>query len=130
MKKLRITIGDRSYDVTVEVLEDSPPHVAHPSSSGVPPTAAAPPPQSPPPVATPPAQAPAGSGSVRSPMSGSVTTINVKQGDQVEAGAVLLVLDAMKMENKVVAPASGSVKEVLVKEGDTVVEGQPLFVIQ
>lgn len=67
--------------------------------------------------------------SVKAPMPGSVLEVKVKEGDSVNEGDVLLVLEAMKMENELTAPQAGSVSEVLVKKGDTVNSGDPLITL-
>jgi glutaconyl-CoA decarboxylase len=69
------------------------------------------------------------SGTVTAPMTGKVISIKVEKGEQVKAGQVLCILEAMKMENEITAPVSGTVREILVSEGSSVSEGDPLFVI-
>ena len=68
----------------------------------------------------------AGQQTVSAPMPGQVIELRVSAGDQVEAGQVLVVLEAMKMENAVVAPAPARVARVLVGAGEQVQRGQPL----
>ena len=65
-------------------------------------------------------------GSVRSPMPGLVLRIDVKEGEQVRAGQILVVMEAMKMENTILAPHNGTVRKVLVAEGTSVSEGDVL----
>ena len=73
---------------------------------------------------------PAASGiSIKAPMPGSVLDVKVKPGDEVQNGDVLLVLEAMKMENELTSSTAGKVTEVLVKKGDTVNSGDPLVII-
>ena len=87
------------------------------------------------PAAAPAAAAPAapvvtGSGeAVNAPMPGNILKVNVKTGDAVKAGEVLVVLEAMKMENEIMAPKAGTVTQVLVSKGSTVDTGAPLVVI-
>jgi glutaconyl-CoA/methylmalonyl-CoA decarboxylase subunit gamma len=66
---------------------------------------------------------------VEAPMPGSILEIKVSSGDTVNEGDVLLVFEAMKMENELTAPQSGTVAEVLVKKGDSVNSGDPLIVL-
>ena len=87
------------------------------------------------PTAQPPAAAglrPRGApaGSVLAPVSGTITAIKVQVGQPVEAGALLLVLEAMKMENEIKAPQKGVVKEIPVARGSRVTEGQVLAVVE
>jgi acetyl-CoA/propionyl-CoA carboxylase biotin carboxyl carrier protein len=67
---------------------------------------------------------------VTADMQGSILSVNVAEGEDVEGGDVLAVLEAMKMENDVVAPRGGTVTEVGVAEGDSVDMGDTLFVIE
>lgn len=71
----------------------------------------------------------AGGEKVVSPMPGTILKVNVSQGQAVKAGDVLLVLEAMKMENDIVAPVDGTVKQLLVSKGSTVDTDQVLAVI-
>ncbi len=71
-----------------------------------------------------------GDGTVSAPMQGTIVKVLVAEGDTVEAGQALLVLEAMKMENHINAEASGTVKEVRVAAGDTVGTGDVLIVIE
>jgi biotin carboxyl carrier protein len=75
------------------------------------------------------AAGPAGPLSVRAPIPGRVARLLVKKGDQVAAGAGLVVLEAMKMENEIRSPRAGSISEVLCTEGAAVESGQPLVVV-
>ena len=68
-------------------------------------------------------------GSVLAPMPGKILDVRVKQGDEVKAGDVLAILEAMKMENEIVAPKDGIVKEIKVKPGDSVERGAVIIVI-
>ncbi len=63
------------------------------------------------------------------PMAGKIVSVRVKKGDAVKMGAVLCVLEAMKMENEIGAPRAGAVQEVNVAEGSSVSEGDVLFVV-
>jgi len=68
----------------------------------------------------------AGDGAITSPMPGSVFQMKTQEGASVHAGQVLLVLEAMKMENPISAPFSGTVSKIFVREGDNVGEGDLL----
>jgi biotin carboxyl carrier protein len=67
---------------------------------------------------------------VPAPIAGRVLSVRVNVGDAVKAGDVVLILEAMKMENEIKAPADGTVKDVLVAEGARVSEGEGLIVIE
>ncbi|MBS65599.1 MAG: acetyl-CoA carboxylase biotin carboxyl carrier protein subunit [Euryarchaeota archaeon] len=69
------------------------------------------------------------SGNISSPIPGKVVSIHVSVGDQVEEGAVLLILEAMKMQNEVQAPISGTVAELNCETGDSIEANSPLVVI-
>jgi biotin carboxyl carrier protein len=69
-------------------------------------------------------------GAVRAPMPGTVLSLRVKEGEQVACGAVLLILEAMKMQNEIKAAQDGTVKRILVGPGQTVGNGDVLVVIE
>ena len=74
--------------------------------------------------------APAGAGSpIKAPLPGTITDIRVELGQQVNAGDIVLVLEAMKMQNNIEAEATGKITSILVKPGDTVMEGSVLLTI-
>lgn len=110
MKNYRVTVDGVAYDVTVEELsETTAPAVSAAPAAPAAPKAAAP-------VAKE-KSAPAGAVAVKAPMPGTVIKINVKNGDAVKKGDVLCVLEAMKMENDIMAPADGTVASVEVARG-------------
>ena len=76
-----------------------------------------------------PVAAPAGGESVNSPMPGTILAVNVKAGDAVKKGDVLMILEAMKMENEICAPCDGTVSAVSVNQGATVETGTVLCTI-
>ena len=66
---------------------------------------------------------------ITSPMPGTILKLNVAEGQAVKAGDVVLVLEAMKMENEIVAPCDGTIKQLLVSKGSTVDTDQILAVL-
>jgi glutaconyl-CoA decarboxylase len=62
-------------------------------------------------------------------MTGKILSVKVKKGDQVKAGQVVCVIEAMKMENEIAAPKAGTVREVHVSAGSSVNEGEALVVV-
>lgn len=109
MKNYRITVNGTSYDVSVEEL-----------SGGAAPVAA--------PVAAAPVAAAGGAGSVKvsSPMPGKILAVKANVGDSVKKGQVILILEAMKMENEVVAPEDGTIASIDVTVGASVESGDTL----
>lgn len=112
MKNYTITVNGTPYSVTVEDANGSAAPVAAAPAQA--------------PAAAPAAPAAAGSVSVDAPMPGNILDIKVSNGASVKAGDVLLILEAMKMENEIVAPQDGTVASVNVNKGDTVEAGQTL----
>jgi len=124
MKEYTITVNGVAYDVTVDEKGNG-------GTSAAP--AAAPVAKAATPAATPvPAQpaSQAGTISVTAPMPGKILSIKVKEGDSVHSGDVLLVLEAMKMENDIVAPKDGTVVSINTKVGDSVESAQVLIGLQ
>lgn len=119
MKQYTITVNGVAYDVTVEEKNGgvvSAPKAVEKSA----PAAAAP-------VASAPqAAVKEGNVAVSAPMPGKILAVKAKEGDRVKAGDVLLVLEAMKMENDIVAPQDGVVASINVKVGDSVESGAKL----
>lgn len=116
MKNLKITVNGTTYDVQVEEVGASSAPVA------AAPVAAAP--------AAPAAPAPAAEGKpVAAPMPGTIVSVNVTQGQAVKSGDVLVILEAMKMENEIKAPADGTVASVNVNKGESVDSGQTLVTL-
>lgn len=124
MKNYTITVNGTPYNVTVEDATGSAAPVASapaPAPAAAPASAPAPAP-----AAAPAAPAAAGSVSVDAPMPGNILDIKVSNGASVKAGDVLVILEAMKMENDIVAPQDGTVASINVNKGDTVEAGQTL----
>ena len=67
---------------------------------------------------------------ITAPMAGKIVSIKVKKGEAVKAGAVVCILEAMKMENEIVAQKDGLIKEIFVSVGTGVNKGDPMFVIE
>ena len=72
---------------------------------------------------------PGGAGAITSQMTGRIIRVDVAPGQQVKEGDVLLIIEAMKMENEVLAPAAGTVKEVAVAAGARISEGDLLVIL-
>ena len=128
MKNLRITVNGKTYDVQVEETGATTAPSAAVAAPAAP-VAAAPAPaaQQPAPQAAAPS---ADATAVEWPMPGTILTVNVSAGDSVKEGDVLLILEAMKMENEICAPQDGVVDAVCVNKGDTVAPGQTLVSIK
>ena len=126
--KYKVTLNDRVYEVEVEageaMLLDEYEAIAPAAPAAAAPASAAP--------AAPaaPAAASLAAGSVvKSPMPGNILKINVSAGQQVKEGEVLMILEAMKMENEIVSPKAGTVAQIAVSKGQVVETGTPLAVI-
>ena len=130
MKKLRITVEGKTYEVEVEILGGSVASVA-PVAAPAPVVAApvvAAPVAAPAPAPAPVAAAPvaAGANDVACPLAASVKNVAVKEGQAVKAGDLLVMLEAMKMDTPVNAVKDGTVTKIHVAAGQSVQEGQPL----
>ena len=127
MKRFHITVNGVAYDVQVdEVAAGAPAPVAAPTPVAVPAPAT---PAAPAAPAAAPA-APADAQTVSAPMPGTIVNVPVSAGQQVTKGQVLVVMEAMKMENEIMAPSDGTVASVMVKKGDSVENGTPLVALQ
>ena len=121
MKNYRITVNGTAYDVAVEEISGgAAPAAAAPAPAAAP--AAAPAPAAPAPAAS----GAAGSVTVAAPMPGKILNIKASVGQAVKKGEVILLLEAMKMENEVVAPEDGTIASINVNAGDSVEAGDTL----
>ena len=110
MKAYKVTVNGTAYEITLEAIDAADVKAA--------PAPAAAPVAAPAPAATPaPAAAPAGGESVIAPMPGNILDVKVANGAAVKKGDVLIILEAMKMENEIVAPCDGTVNVVVTKGG-------------
>lgn len=124
MKKYNVTVNGTAYEITLEVVDAADVKAA--PAPAVAPAPAAAPAAAPAPA---PAAAPAGGETVSAPMPGNILAVNVQVGASVKKGDVLLILEAMKMENEIMAPCDGTVSAVNVTKGSTVETGASLVVI-
>ena len=111
MKAYKVTVNGNVYEITLEIIDKSeiktsPTPVAAPTAP-VAPTAA-------------------GATQITAPMPGTILKVNVTNGASVKKGDVIMVLEAMKMENEIMAPADGTVSSVNVQSGASVESGAVL----
>ena len=129
MKNYRITVNGTTYDVAVEETgASSAPVAAAPAAAPAPVAApAAAPAPAPAPAAA--ASGSAGSVVVSAPMPGKILGVKTEVGKAVKKGEVLLILEAMKMENEIVAPQDGTVASINVQTGSQVEPGDTLVTL-
>ena len=130
--KYKVTLNGRTYEVEVEAgkamlldeyeaIVPSAPAAAPGAAVAAAPVAA--------PAAAPAAAAPVAGEAVTAPMPGNILKVNVTAGQAVKEGDLLIVLEAMKMENEIFAPKAGTVAQVLVQKGSTVDTGATMVVL-
>ena len=129
--KYKVTLNNRIYEVEVEagqamLIDEYEAYAPAPIAPAAPVAAA---PVAAAPAAAAPAVSVAAGEVVKSPMPGNILKINVSLGQKVNEGDALLILEAMKMENEVVAPKSGTIAQIIVSKGAVVETGAPLIVI-
>ena len=116
MKKYKVNVNGTVYEVEVELMDGAAAATSAPAAA-------------PAPVAAPTA-APTGGEKVCAPMPGTILAVNISAGDAVKRGQVIMVLEAMKMENEIMAPCDGTVASVNTSKGSAVQSGDVLCVIQ
>ena len=122
--KLAVTVNGKAYEVEV------PGHVAAaPKVQPVKPAAAAAPVAAPAAAPAAPKKASGAGTAITAPLPGVITSIEVKEGDQVKAGQTVIVMEAMKMANNITAECDGTVKAILVQQGAQVQSGDALIEI-
>ena len=127
MRKFNVNVNGTLYEVEVDEIQAGA--AAAPARKPIPdaaPKAAAPKAAAPKAAPARPAAAPAGAETVKAPMPGNILEVRVKDGQAVQAGDVLFILEAMKMENEIMAPAAGIVSGVAVQKGSAVATGAVL----
>ena len=115
MRQFNITVNGVAYSVAVEEVGAASAPVAAPVAA-------------PAPVAAAPAPV-AGGQKVNAPMPGTILEVRVTEGAAVKKGDILLILEAMKMENEIMSPCDGTIKQVVAAKGASVNSGDPLIVI-
>ena len=134
MKRFNVTVNGKAYDVAVEEVDGLAPAVTAPiAAAPAPAVQAAPQVAAPAPVKEPApvASATAGEGTeINAPMPGIILDVKVSVGDVVKRGQAVVVLEAMKMENDIVATCDGKITSILVNKGDSVNSSDPLVTIQ
>ena len=131
--KYKVTLNGKTYEVEVEqgkavLLDEYEALAPAPAAAAVPAVAPAAAPVAAPAASAAPVNLEAGE-AVNAPMPGNILRIDVAKGDTVKAGQVLVILEAMKMENEIVAPKDGTVAQVVTSKGAVVDTGSPLIVI-
>ena len=134
MKRFNVTVNGKAYDVAVEEVDGLAPTATAPIAAApapavqaAPQVAAPAPAKEPVPVAS----ATAGEGTeISAPMPGIILDVKVSVGDVVKRGQAVVVLEAMKMENDIVATCDGKITSILVNKGDSVNSSDPLVTIQ
>ncbi len=114
MRRFRVNVNGNEYDITLEEVDASAAKVAPAPKATPAPSAAA---------------APAGGEVIKSPMPGTILKVNVNNGDAVKKGQVLMILEAMKMENEIMCPCDGKITSVTVNQGASVESGAILCTI-
>lgn len=128
-----VTVNGVSYNIEMEkpvaAPKATPAPKAAPAPAAAPKAAPAPAPAPAPKAAPAPAAAPTGGKALKAPLPGVIKDIKVAVGDQVKEGQVVLILEAMKMENEINAECDGTITAISVNKDDSVLEGTVLLTI-
>ena len=117
MKNYKVNVNGTEYAISIELISEEEAKKAQAAA--------------PAPAAAPAAPKAAGEGEqVAAPMPGNILAVNVKEGDAVKKGDVLMILEAMKMENEIMAGVDGVITSVCVAKGATVETGAVLCTIK
>ncbi|HEY8393113.1 MAG TPA: biotin/lipoyl-containing protein [Capillibacterium sp.] len=128
MQYFKVTVNGKVYDVSVEeVAQGNTGESAAPSVAPAAPTVSTPSPAPASASAPAPVNLDSNEQAVPAPLGGTILQINVKPGDKVKKGQVLLTLEALKMENEIVAPQDGTVGQIFVQPKAAVNTGDPLL---
>lgn len=131
MKKFNVIVNGEAFQVEIEEIGGAGVTPAAPAAKVAPapaPRPVAPPPAAPAPAA-PKAAATGGAGEITSPLPGTVLKVVAQEGQSVNSGDLVMILEAMKMENEIVAPDTGTIKSINVKQGQSVQTGDLLFTV-
>ena len=121
MKQYKVIVNGTEYEVFAELISDDGKAAPAPAQAPAAPAAAPAPAQAP---------APAASGEVvKAPLTGTILAVNINAGDTVKKGDVVMVLEAMKMENEIMAPRDGKVTAVAASKGAAVEAGAALYTL-
>lgn len=125
LKSATLVVNGKTLEVNVEEVVSGMP-VKAPVLKNRP----APLPTSTPRVANGPGPAPAGGNGIKAPIPGAILSIHVKEGEMIEVGQLILVMEAMKMENQIKSSKAGKITQLCVKPGDAVAQGQDLIIVE
>lgn len=130
MKKFRVRVNGNEYEVEIEEIGASAQETARPHAPAVQsPRSAAPAVKEAPRAVTTAVTAREGSELISAPMPGTLLDVRVQKGDRVNKGQTLMILEAMKMENEILAPHDCTVEEIHGIKGTSVNAGDPLIVL-
>ncbi|MBQ3552179.1 MAG: acetyl-CoA carboxylase biotin carboxyl carrier protein subunit [Clostridia bacterium] len=126
MRKFIVNVNGNRYEIEVEEVSAEEAKKAAPARPAANAPAPAPAPVPAAPVVSAP---PAGGVKVEAPMPGNILDVKVKVGDRVKEGDIIVILEAMKMENEILAPCGGTIADVRVQKGSSVDSGALIAVI-